>query len=50
MSYIDRRFHILYEVEYRDPVTHGREETCAIWGEEKVASAVDGAQQVGELG
>lgn len=48
--HMDSRLHTLYEVEDRNPVADGREQTGAIWGEEKVASAVDGAQQVGELG
>lgn len=38
-----------HKVENRDPVTNGRQQTCAIGCEEKIASAVDGAQQVGEL-
>lgn len=41
--------HILYQVEDGDPVAHGREKVGAIWTEEQVALAVDGAQQVGEL-
>jgi hypothetical protein len=42
--------HPLDEVEYRDAVADGREQTCAVWGEEQVAAAVHGPQQVGELG
>ena len=38
-----------HKVENRDAVTNRRQQTCAIGCEEKIASAVDGAQQVGEL-
>ena len=41
---------ILYEVKDSDAIAHGRQQTCAIGCEEQVASAVDGAQQIGELG
>lgn len=40
---------ILYEVKDSNPIAYGRQQTCAIGREEKIASAVDRAQQVGEL-
>jgi hypothetical protein len=40
----------LDQVEYGDAVTDGRKKTCSVGCEEQVSSAVDGAQQVGELG
>jgi hypothetical protein len=38
-----------HKVENSDAVTNWRQQTCAIRCKEKVASAVDGTQQVGEL-
>jgi hypothetical protein len=43
------RLDLLDQVEYRDPVTNRRKQTCPVWREEQVSSAVDGSQQVGEL-
>jgi hypothetical protein len=40
---------LLDQVEDTHAVAHGREQARAIWGEDKIASAVDGAQQIGEL-
>lgn len=39
----------LLQVEEGDPVPHGADEAAAIAGEAEVATAVDGAQQAGEL-
>ena len=40
---------VVYEVEDGDTVAHWREQAVAIFGEDKVAFAIDGAEQVGEL-
>lgn len=40
---------LLDEVEYRDAITNRGKETCSVWREEQVASAVDGAKKVGKL-
>jgi hypothetical protein len=41
--------HVLDQVEYRDPVTNRREQTCSVWCEQQVSSAVNGPKQVGKL-
>jgi hypothetical protein len=40
---------VVHQIEDGDSVAHGRQETVAILGEDKVAFAIDGAEQVGEL-
>jgi hypothetical protein len=40
---------LLDEVEYGDAITNRGKQTCSVWREEQVASAVDGAKKVGEL-
>lgn len=40
---------VVHQVEDGDAVADGRQETVAILGEDKVAFAIDGAEQVREL-
>ena len=40
---------VVYEVEDGDTVAHWREQAVAIFGEDEVAFAIDGAEQVREL-
>jgi hypothetical protein len=40
---------VLHQVEYGDPVTNRREQTCAVGREQQVSSAVDGPEQIGKL-
>lgn len=40
---------VVHEVEDSDAVAHWREQAVAIFGEDEVAFAIDGAEQVGEL-
>lgn len=40
---------VVYEVEDGDTVAHWREQAVAIFGEDKVAFAIDCAEQIREL-
>jgi hypothetical protein len=42
-------FDILDQVEDSDPVTNRREQTCSVWREQQVSSAVDGPEQIRKL-
>ena len=41
---------VVYEVEDGDTIADGREQAVAIFGEDKVALAIDRTEKVGELG
>jgi hypothetical protein len=40
---------VVHQVEDGDSVAYGRQETVAILGEDKIAFAIDGAEQIREL-
>lgn len=37
---------ILYKVENRNPISYRREEVCAIWIKQEVASTVDRSKEI----
>ena len=41
--------YVLDKIEHGHPVADRRQQTCSIWREQQVASAVDGTEQIGEL-
>jgi hypothetical protein len=41
--------YVLDEIEHGHPVANRRQQTCAIWCEQQVASTVDRTEQIGEL-
>lgn len=41
--------YILCQIEYRDSIAHRRQQRIAIWCEDKIPSAIYGAQEIGKL-